>query len=72
MTNREKEEKREEINILRDMTERNIIGGYEQIFPLDEIRANEENIRKYSEYLESAQDQYDFFNNGRRKNGTYD
>ena len=54
MTNREKEEKREEINILRDMTERNILGGYELVFPLDEIRANEEKIIKYNEYLESA------------------
>lgn len=29
MTLREKEGKREEINILRDMAERNILGGYE-------------------------------------------
>jgi len=54
------------------MEERNLLGGYEQIYPLDEIRANEERIQRYNEYLETAQDQYDFFNSGRRKNGTYD
>jgi hypothetical protein len=41
---KEKDEKREEINILRDMREREILGGYEMIYPLDEIRANEDRI----------------------------
>lgn len=54
------------------MEERDLLGGYEQIYPLDEIRANEARAKQYSEYLEAAQDQYDFFNNGRRKNGTLD
>jgi tubulin polyglutamylase TTLL6/13 len=72
LTAREKDEKREELNVLREMEERNLLGGYEQIYPLDEIRANEERIQRYNEYLETAQDQYDFFNSGRRKNGTYD
>jgi len=44
LTLKEKDEKREDINILRDMHERDILGGYKMIYPLDEIRANEDKI----------------------------
>jgi hypothetical protein len=69
---KEREEKRLEINILRDLEEQKIMGGFKKIFPLDEIRQNESRIEKYKKYLESSADIYDFFNNGRRKNGTMD
>jgi hypothetical protein len=36
-----KEEKRIDLNALRDMTEENLLGGYTMIFPLEETRANE-------------------------------
>lgn len=35
------------MDILRDMEERNIYGGFERIFPIDEIRANEARIEMY-------------------------
>jgi hypothetical protein len=58
------------LNILRDLDEEKILGGYTKIYPLDELRKNEQKIEKYKKFLESSQDIYDFFNNGRRKNGT--
>jgi hypothetical protein len=57
---------------LRDLQEKSIMGGFKKIYPLDELKENEEKIQKYKIFLESALDQYDFFNNGRRKNGTFD
>lgn len=54
------------------MEEESLLGGYTKIYPLDDIRDNEEQIDRYKKYLESAHDQYDFFNNGRRKNGSID
>ena len=64
LTQAEKDDKRDDTDILRDMEEREIYGGYEVIFPLDEIRANEPRIEMYRSYLEAAQDHYDTFLNG--------
>jgi hypothetical protein len=36
------------------MNERKILGGFELIYPLDEIRANEARIEEYDRYLEAA------------------
>lgn len=42
-----------------------MLGGFELIFPLDEIRVNEPKIEEYDRYLEAAQEHYDIFNGGR-------
>lgn len=47
------------------MNERKILGGFELIYPLDEIRANEARIEEYDRFLEAAQEHYDIFNSGR-------
>ncbi len=49
-TQEEKDEKREDMDILRDMEERKVYGGYEVIFPLDEIRVNEPRIEMYKRF----------------------
>ena len=54
LTQAEKDEKREDMDILRDMEERKVYGGYEVIFPLDEIRANEPRIEMYKRFQEAA------------------
>lgn len=66
-TPQEKEEKRREANELRDIQEQKLRGGFELIFPLADTPENEPMIEKYTQFLESAQDQYDYFNSGRRK-----
>lgn len=38
------------MDILRDMEERKVYGGYEVIFPLDEIRVNEPRIEMYKRF----------------------
>lgn len=48
------------------------MGGFKKIFPLNDTTENQEKIERYKKFMESAADQYDFFNNGRRKNGTFD
>ena len=50
LTQEEKDEKREDMDILRDMEERKVYGGYEVIFPLDEIRVNEPRIEMYKRF----------------------
>lgn len=50
LTQAEKDEKREDLDILRDMEERHFYGGFEVIFPLDEIRANEPRIEMYKKF----------------------
>lgn len=54
MTLAEREEKRLDLNVIRDMNERKLLGGYELIFPLDEIRANEARSEEYQRYLDAA------------------
>lgn len=61
----DKEGKRVDLNAIRDMNERNLLGGFELIYPLDEIRVNEAKAEEYACYLSAAQDHYDIFNNGR-------
>jgi len=46
-----KDEKRGDLNAIRDMNERNLLGGFELIYPLDEIRANEAKAEEYACYL---------------------
>lgn len=48
------------------------MGGFKKIFPLEETSENLDKIERYKKFMESAADQYDFFNSGRRKNGTFD
>ena len=52
------------MDILRDMEERKVYGGYEVIFPLDEIRVNEPRIEMYKRFQEAAQEHYNQFGNG--------
>lgn len=40
------------------------------IYPLPDTEENAERIQKYHSYLYATQDQYDFFNNGKRKGAT--
>ena len=42
------------MNALRDMNEVNLMGGFEKIYPLDDIRANEAKSEEYAKYLEAA------------------
>ena len=42
------------------------------IFPIDDNPINADKKKMYQNFLTSAQDQYDFFNSHRRKNGTID
>ena len=49
-----KEEKRIDLNALRDMTEENLLGGYTMIFPLEETRANEARAEVYASFLQAA------------------
>ena len=48
------------------------MGGYELVYPLPDTPENVEKIKEYQVYGVLAQDIYDSFNNGRRKNGTMD
>lgn len=66
-TPQEKEEKRREANELRDIQEQKLRGGFELIFPLADTPENEPMIEKYTQFLDTARDQYDYFNSGRRK-----
>ena len=43
-----------DLNAIRDMTEANLMGGFELIYPLDEIRVNEAKAEEYATYLEAA------------------
>ena len=54
------------------MQERDIMGGFELIFPLPDVDENQEKIKLYEKFLASAQDQFEFFNSNKRKNGTLD
>lgn len=49
-----KEERRIDLNALRDMNEESLMGGFEKIYPLDDIRANEAKSEEYARYLEAA------------------
>lgn len=51
LTPAEKDEKREDTNVLRDMSEQPILNGFRKIYPLDEIRANEAKAEEYRTYL---------------------
>jgi len=52
LTQVQKEEKRRELNILRDQVEVKLLGGYELLYPLPESPENEDRIREYAMYLE--------------------
>ena len=67
----DKEGKRVDLNAIRDMTEANLMGGFELIYPLDEIRVNEAKAEEYATYLEAAQSHYDIFNTGRGVKRTF-
>ena len=54
LSHADKEGKRVDINALRDMTEANLLGGSELIYPLAEIRVNEAKAEEYATYLEAA------------------
>ena len=48
------------------------MGGFELIYPLPDKPENEEKIKQYDKFLQSATDYFDFFNSGKRKYGTRD
>jgi len=54
LSHADKEGKRVDLNAIRDMNERNLLGGFELIYPLDEIRVNEAKAEEYACYLYAA------------------
>lgn len=72
LTAEQKEEKRREHNVVRDEKEKDLLGGFELIYPLPESGVDAERRKLYQSFLASAQDQYEFFNSHKRKNGTLD
>lgn len=54
LTAEQKEEKRLEFNSIRNDKERDLMGGFELIFPLPETLENYDKIKMYQSFLNSA------------------
>ena len=75
LTPEQKEEKRKEIDKKRDELEKDLLGGYELIYPLEDTPQNKETRELYEQFIEKSQQIYDKFNIGRKKfksNNTHD
>lgn len=67
MTPEQKEEKRKAIDEERNEIEKDLLGGYELIYPLPDTPENQGLRELYEEFLVKSQCIYDKFNIGRRK-----
>lgn len=67
LTAEQKEERRKAIDDERNESEKDLLGGYELIYPPEDIPENEGLRELYEEFLAKSQSIYDKFNIGRRK-----